>query len=130
MKTTYPPQQHSCPEELQAYAGNERLRMYSKPSFNRLRIDENIREFNHRVKEQAARRHSTKEKQNNYFRAHRMSVTRLGVTVFPDRPVNTATGYISQLNKGTRFSPFTPAIVLSIAKVLDCRVEDLFEVVK
>ncbi len=118
-KTVYPETPHEGVAEMEAYAGAERMRMYESENFNRLRITENIRDYNRMVKEfypNAADR-----------RKHKMTNIKLAVTVFPEMKVGTAHSYISQYNNGTRFSKFEPSVILKIAKVLKCNPCDLLE---
>lgn len=134
--TKYPDNHVKDVDEQKAYFAAERRRMYKTSIYNRLKITECLRMFNSQV-ELKARQLSEQEDDltqferrkiyEAYMRRYRMSTGKLAMLVFPEVSPQAAKGYISQYNKGSRFSSFEPWVLFAIAATLKCKPCDLIE---
>ena len=116
MKTTYPTIEMKDAAEHEAYLTAEHRRTLKSPVFNRLRIAECMRAYNREVKESG-----------RDMKGNRMTMTKLAVTIFPDKSVSVASQYLAQYNSGDRFTCFDVSVILLIAKALKCQPCDLLE---
>jgi hypothetical protein len=116
MKTTYPVIEMKDEAAHEAYLSAEHRRTLKSPVFNRLRITECVRAFNRNVKESG-----------KPITRHRMTMTKLAATIFPDKSVSVASQYLAQYNSGDRFTCFDVSVILLIAKALKCQPCDLLE---
>jgi hypothetical protein len=128
MNTLYPSEPIKDYDEWKAYVRSERIRILSSKAFNRLKITEAITSYNKRVQVESLNKKLSSQ-QLDYRRRNAMSKLRLAAEVLPEYPIGAAKSYISYWDNGSRITGLSPARISLIAKVLQCEVSDLFEVV-
>ena len=116
MKTTYPTIEMKDADEHSAFLTAEHNKVLKSNHFNRLRIAECMKAYNRAVKE------SGKD-----FKNHRMTMTKLAATVFPEKSITAASQYLAQYNSGEKFTCFDVSVILLVAKALNCQPCDLIE---
>jgi len=129
MKTVYPTTPIADYDEWIATIRAERVKILESKPFNRLKITEAVAAYNKRV-QVAASKKNTPALQLDYRRKNAMTKLRLAAEVLPEYPIGAAKSYISYWDNGTRITGLSPARIILIAKVLQCEVSELFEVVK
>lgn len=129
MKTVYPQEPIKDYDEWTAYVRSERIKILSSKVFNRLKITEAIAVYNKRVQEVALKKGAPAQ-QVDYRRKNAMTKMRLAAEVLPEYPIGAAKSFVSYWDNGARITGLSPARIALIAKVLQCEVSDLFEVVK